>query len=641
MLSTPEQIEQALERILLEVQKPGRYVGGEYNAIRKDWDSTGFRVVFGFPDIYDIGMSNLGLAVLYDILNRQPDMLAERAYLPWIDMEAVMQREGIPLYALESKRPVADFDLIGLSIPYEQLYTNVLQFLYLAGLPLLSSERDETMPFVIAGGHACYNPEPLADFIDAFAIGEGEELIVEVAETLRRGKAEGWDRARQKREIARIEGMYVPALYQVGYHADGTVAGVRPTDEAARLPVLKRIVATLPPPPTHLIVPNIDIVHNRAHIEIMRGCTRGCRFCHAGMVTRPVRERPVGEIVTAIKEIIASTGFEEVGLLSLSSSDYTHVLELVTLVGEHFAGRNLSISLPSLRIETASADLMEALQDSKRGGFTFAPEAATERMRDIINKPVATRQMLEVAREVYGRGWRTIKLYFMIGHPSETPDDVRAIADLAKAVLAEGRKVHGRQANVNVGVSTFVPKPHTPFQWVPLEAPDRIEARQNLLKRELRGPGLRLRWNTPDETLLEALLSRGDRRLGEVIRRAWKLGSRFDAWQEQHKPEAWAQACDEAGLEMAFYAHRPRPIDEVFPWDHIDVGVRKKYLAEDYLMSQRGQTRIDCRERCLACGILPKFAQTRIQTPVEAWKCPDVRPKGQRHPSQVIPLTST
>jgi radical SAM family uncharacterized protein len=640
MLSTPEQIERALERSLLEVQKPGRYVGGEYNSICKDWGEIGFRVALGFPDIYDIGMSNMGLALLYDIVNRQPDMLAERVYLPWIDMEAVMQREGIPLYALESKRPVVDFDLIGLSIPYEQLYTNVLQFLHLAGLPLPSSGRDETMPFIIAGGHACYNPEPLTDFIDAFAIGEGEELIVEVAETLRRGKAEGWDRARQKREIARIEGMYVPSLYQVGYHADGTLANVCPTDEVARLPVLKRIVATLPPPSTHLIVPNVDIVHNRAHIEIMRGCTRGCRFCHAGMVTRPVRERPVEEIVAAIEEIVASTGFEEVGLLSLSSSDYTHVLELVTLVGEHFAGLNLSISLPSLRIETASADLMEALQDSKRGGFTFAPEAATERMRDIINKPVATRQMLEVAREVYGRGWRTIKLYFMIGHPSEIPDDVRAIADLAKAVLAEGRKVHGRKANVNVGVSTFVPKPHTPFQWVPLDALDRVGAKQDLLKRELRGPGLRLRWNDPDETLLEALLSRGDRRLGEVIRRAWELGSRFDAWQEQHKPEAWAQALDEAGLEMAFYVHRPRPIDEVFPWDHIDVGVRKKYLAGDYLMSQRGQTRIDCRERCLACGILPKFAQTRVQTSAEAWKCPEVRSKDRHGPRQVV-LAST
>ncbi len=630
MLRTPEAIEQALERILLYVEKPGRYVGGEYNAITKDWEAVSVRVALCFPDIYEIGMPNLGLATFYHLINQRPDMLAERVYLPWIDMEEHMQRVGIPLYSLETKHPVRDFDLLAITIPYEQLYTNVLQVLNLAGLPLHSADRDETMPLVIAGGHACYNPEPLADFIDLFVIGEGEEVIVEIATALGHLRQARASRDRQLADLARRDGCYVPRFYTVAYHDDGTVADVRSGHESARLPVLKRIVPVLPPPVTRFVVPNIDTVHNRAPIEIMRGCTRGCRFCHAGMITRPVRERSVAEVVSAVEEAITQTGYDEIALLSLSSSDYTSVVALVRAVGERFGSRNLSISLPSLRIETASVELLEALQDNKRGGFTFAPEAATERMRSIINKSVPHQQVLDTAYEVYRRGWRTIKLYFMIGHPSETLEDVQAIADLSRAVLGEGRKIHGKRANVNVGVSTFVPKPHTPFQWVSMDTLEQIEAKQALLKRELRGQGLSLRWNRPQETLLEGLLSRGDRRLGLVIARAWELGSRFDAWQEHHRHEAWVQALAEAGLSFHFYTHRQRAIDERFPWDHIDVAVRKNFLAQDYLMSLKGETRIDCRNRCFACGILPKFAQTRSQTPPQAWKCPPVRPRTER-----------
>ncbi len=641
MLNTAEQVERALERVLLSVQKPGRYVGGEYNSVRKDWDTVPMRVALCFPDIYEIGMPNLGLATFYDLINRRPDMLAERVYLPWVDMEAVMRREGIPLFSLETRHPVADFDLLAISVPYEQLYTNVLQVLDLAGLPLHSADRDESMPLVIAGGHACYNPEPLADFIDLFVIGEGEEAIIEIAERLGEMKQAGLVRHEQLVEMARFEGVYVPRFYAVDYREDGTLSSVRPTHEAARFPVLKRIVPVLPPPLTRFVVPNIDTVHNRVPVEIMRGCTRGCRFCHAGMVTRPVRERSVEEVVAAVEEAVAQTGFEEIALLSLSSSDYTNVVDLVKAVAGRFAGQNLSISLPSLRIETSSAELMEALEGNKRGGFTFAPEAATERMRTIINKYVPHRQVLETAYQVYRRGWRTIKLYFMIGHPSETLEDVQAIADLAKAVLAEGRKVHGKKANVNVGVSTFIPKPHTPFQWVPMDTLEQIEAKQSVLKRELRGPGLRLRWNDPEETLLEGLLSRGDRRLGPVVRRAWELGSRFDAWQEHHRHEAWAQALEEQGLDFHFYTHRGRAIDEVFPWDHIDAAVTRRFLAQDYLMSRRGETRIDCRNRCFACGILPKFASLREQTPAGAWKCPPVVPKDRRGKKRdAIPLSS-
>ncbi len=627
-LPAPEQIERALERVLLTVQKPARYVGGEFNSVVKDWDAVSFRVALAFPDIYDLGMSNLGLMILYGIVNDQPDMFADRVYSPWTDMEAAMRREGIPLYGLESKRPVREFDLLAFTLPYEQLYTNVLNMLDLAGLPVRAAERDERFPLVIAGGHACFNPEPMADFIDAFAIGEGEEMILDICRTLR--DMRGSSRQEQLRALARIEGVYVPRFYDVSYHADGTVAAVTPNIPEAPPVVRKRIVPILPKPFTRFLVPHVDTVHNRAPIEIMRGCTRGCRFCHAGMVTRPVRDRPVAEVLAAAEEIVRYTGFDELGLLSLSSSDYAYVQELVQAIGERFGDRNLGISLPSLRIESVSIDLMDALKDNRRSGFTFAPEAATERMRDIINKSVPDEQLLAVAREAYSRGWVTIKLYFMIGHPSETLEDVQAIVNLSKAVLAEGRKIHGGKAKVNVGVSTFVPKPHTPFQWVPLDSLEQIRAKQALLQQGMRRAGLHLRWNRPEETLLEAFLSRGDRRLGAVIQRAWELGTKFDGWQEHHNHAAWVQAFAEAGLEMEFYTHRPRALDEVFPWDHIDPGVKKRFLAEDYLMSQRGETRVDCRGHCFACGILPKFAPLRMETPAEAWQCPPVVPRAQR-----------
>ena len=624
----PREIKCKTDRFLLRVEKPGRYVGGEYNSVVKDWDAVDIKVALAFPDIYDLGMSNLGIMNLYHQVNRRDNMLAERVFSPWLDMEDIMRQQRIPLYSLETRHPLRDFDLIGISLPYEQLYTNALNLIDLAGLPIISQDRDERYPLVIAGGHACYNPEPMADFIDAFVIGEGEEIIVEIAELMQRMR--GSTRYQQLKAISTIQGMYVPRFYDVDYNADGTVGAIAPNQPGIPKRVLKRIVIALPKPFTKFIVPNIDTVHNRAPIEIMRGCTRGCRFCHAGMVTRPVRERPVREIMAAIDEIVKYTGFEEISLLSLSSSDYVWVKELAAEVNRVYKNAGLSLSLPSLRIESASADLLEKIGGTRRSGFTFAPEAATEKMRDIINKYVSDDQVIQTAKDVYSRGWRTIKFYFMIGHPDETLADVQAIIDLCRRTLQEGTKILGRKATLNVGVSTFIPKPHTPFQWVPQDTREQVQKKQAMLKKQMRRGGMHLRWNDYDSSEFEGWLSRGDRRLASVIRRAWELGCKFDAWQDRHQHDKWLRAFDENQLDPGFYSFRERGMDEVFPWDHIDAGVHKKFLKDDYLMSIKQETRVDCRDQCFACGILPKFAKERSTTEPMAWECPPVKPISER-----------
>ena len=621
---TNQQLIEKLEKILPNIQAPGRYTGGEYNQIVKDWNSVEIRVALFFPEIYDLGMSNLGLMILYDLINSRSDYLAERAFIPWIDMEEAMRSEGVPLYSLETKHPLSAFDILAVSLPYESLYTNLLNGLDLAGLPVFSADRTEDHPLVIAGGNAVFNPEPVSPFIDAFVIGEGEEVIIEILEKYKNSTIQRVPRQEILERLAQIEGVYIPTFYQPQYDPKGSFSHLEKINQTAPDSIRKRIVGKLPPPPTKLIVPYIDTVHNRAPLEIMRGCTRGCRFCHAGIVTRPVRERPLEEILQSMEVLIPNTGYSEISLLSLSSSDYTQIINLIQAINEQFAGRNIAISLPSLRIETVSVDLMDSLTGKRRSGFTLAPEAASERLRKIINKPISDQQLLETVREIFQHGWQTIKLYFMIGHPTETLEDVQAIAVLARKVLTEGTQIIGKRAQVHIGVSTFVPKPHTPFQWVGTAPQAEITEKLEILKKEIRGRRLKLNWNDPQETHFEAWLSRGDRRMAEVIFQAWKMGAKFDAWNEHFKYQLWLDAFSQTNLAPAFYTERERSTDESFPWDHIDSGVKKSFLLQDYEWSLAGKIRPDCRGDCYACGILPAYNDLRHQNPGSLWLCPEV-----------------
>ena len=662
MLQTPKQITRALDRVLHKVKQPARYTGGELNSIVKDWSNPAIRgkIALAFPDIYELGGSNLGLMVLYDLINKRTDLLAERVYCPWPDFEALMRRDSIPLYSLETRHRLLDFDVIGFSLPYEQLYTNVLTMLDLASIPLRAANRTPEHPLVIAGGSGCYNPEPMSAFFDAMVIGEGEEIIFEVMAVYAAWKREygiretGYgvedgpypvsripfpNRKTLLERLVKIPGVYVPAFYDVSYAADGTIAAITPNHPMAPPEVLKRVVTVMPPPVTKFIVPFIDVVHNRASIEIMRGCTRGCRFCQAGMIFRPVRERPVDEVVQAVDAMIEACGFEEVSFLSLSSSDYTHVEELVRRVTDKHGTQKLSIGLPSLRIESFSVDLMDLLEKGRRrSGFTFAPEAATDRLRDVINKPIASEDLLRTAEEVYKRGWTTIKMYFMIGHPTQTLEDVQAIADLSKQVLAVGKRVLGKKANVRIGVSTLVPKPHTPFQWVPMEEESVIRAQIELLQQELRGPGIHFTWNNPQETLVEAFLTRGDRRISDVIERAWQLGAKLEGWGEYFNFPAWQQAFADFGLDMDWYARRARPTAEVLPWEHISAGLKKQFLVDEYVHTYQGGVVDDCREHCFSCGILGYFKEQRRATADEAWCCPPLGRDKARQPVDITPI---
>ena len=612
-----------LEQVLASVQKPARYVGGEWNAIEKDWSTVDVSIALAYPDVYEIGMSNLGLAILYDVVNRQERMAAERVYAPWDDMERAMRGAGVPLYSLESRRPLEAFDVLGFTLQTELTYTNVLNMLDLALIPLRASDRSADVPLVIAGGSCCYNPEPMAPFFDLFVLGEGEEVIVEVLQVVadwkRNGGAGG--RAALLAAMALLSGVYVPSLYAVTYDAAGVVAAFEPAPGAPAR-VRKRIVPTLPPTPRAPVVPNLGVVHDRAAVEIQRGCSRGCRFCQAGMIYRPIRERPMQEVLDDVESVIANTGYDEVGLVSLSSSDHSGIDGIVRGLVDMYREDHLAISLPSLRIDSFSIELAEMIQQQRKTGFTFAPEAGSQRLRDVVNKGVTEEDLLRTAEAAFQSGWDRIKLYFMLGLPTETDEDALEIARLIREVRDLGRKIRGRRVDISASVATFVPKPHTPFQWLPLVGREAVERRQHDLVRHA-GPGRqKLSYSDWDTTWLEALLSRGDRRLADVIERAWADGARFDAWTELFDVRRWQGALDACGLDAAFYLSRTRHRDEIHPWSIIDAGISDAFLWNEWERALSGRLSPDCREQCHGCGITVAFAAEHSMIDPSVWGCP-------------------
>jgi radical SAM family uncharacterized protein len=590
------------DSILYQVTRPARYAGGEWNSVIKDWDKTSLKFALGYPDIYEIGMSNMALPILYDILNSQPDVLAERFFAPWVDMEAALREAVLPLLSLESRHPLKDFDVIGFSLDYELTYTNVLNILDLARIPVLAAERDDSHPIVIAGGSCCLNPEPVSDFIDFFIIGDGEEVLPEMVNCLRQWKKSQASKKELLQEAAKIPSVYVPGFYKVEYDSDGLVKSITPSAAPTKAVIERRIVAKLPPPVTRPVVPYIEVVHDRGAVEIQRGCTRGCRFCQAGIVYRPLRQRPRQEVVQAVSEIIANCGYNEISLVSLSSSDYPHIEGLVAQLARNY--KNLALSLPSLRIDSFSVKLMESLPSRRKTGLTFAPEAGSERLRRIINKGVTEEQILETAAAAFARGWRSLKLYFMLGLPTETIEDIEATIQLVAKIRAAGKGIKGGLPQVRISLSTFIPKPHTPFQWMAQESQEQLSAKHELLKTGLRRKGSRLSWADPRTSLLEAALSRGDRRTGRVIYDAWKSGAAFDAWDERFNYQNWLDAFAKSGLEPGFYAYRERSLDELLPWSHIDAGVSPDFLKREYQRSLKGEETPDCRlQACNACGL--------------------------------------
>ncbi|MFC1909454.1 TIGR03960 family B12-binding radical SAM protein [Chloroflexota bacterium] len=592
------------DNILQQVTRPARYTGGEWNSVVKDWEAINIRVALSYPDSYEIGMSNLALPILYELLNNQPDVLAERVYAPWVDMEAIMRAQGIPLFSLESQHPLKQFDIIGFSLGYELTYTNVLNMLDLAGIPVLASDRDDSHPLIIAGGSCALNPEPMSDFIDVFVIGDGEEVLVELLDHFRDWKARDKSTGKEqlRHSLAAIPGIYVPSLYRVEYHADGLFKSITSTADVAKPSIRRRMVTKLPPPVTKPVVPYIETIHDRGAIEIQRGCSCGCRFCQAGMIYRPVRERSHQEVLQAAGELISNCGYDEVSLVSLNTSDYAGIDELVTRLSNDYP--HLTLSLPSLRLDDFSVRLLCSLPSRNKTGLTFAPEAGSQRLQHVINKNITEDSLLETAATAFARGWTGLKLYFMVGLPTETLEDVEGIIGLVDKVRAAGRKADGRKPQLRISIATFVPKPHTPFQWVAQEKEPQLNAKHEILKSGLQRKGTKLSWNDHKVSLLEAALSRGDRRLGQVIYNAWKLGSTFDAWTEHFDYGNWLRAFAEAGLDPGFYAHRQCPLDESLPWAHIDVGVTDTFLKQEYQRALAETETPDCRlYACNTCGV--------------------------------------
>ena len=599
------QFEMALEK----VQKAPRYTGGEMNTNIKKWDDTPLHFGFCFPDTYEVGMSHLGLKILYGLINRESWSLCERFFMPWTDMIALMKEHHIPLLSMETRRPLKEFDVIGFTLQYEMSYTNILAMLDMGGVPLESDERGESDPIVVAGGPCAFNPEPLASFIDAFMIGDGEDVMIELNRVILQRKQEGWSRERCLYELSKLEGVYVPSLYDVIYNEDGTIQSVHPNKPNVPAVIRKRVVTDLNSTyyPEEIPVPYTEVIFDRIMLEIMRGCSRGCRFCQAGMLYRPVRERSLEKLQDLAEKLQASTGYEEISLSSLSSGDYSCLPELIRSLMKSMKDKRVSISLPSLRIDSVLKESLEETQQVKKTSLTFAPEAGTQRMRDVINKGVTEADLLEKVHDAFDGGWNSVKLYFMDGLPTETTEDLDGIADLAKKVVSEYFSVpkdkRARGLRVTVSVSIFVPKPFTPFQWVPQDTIATVLEKTEHLKKVLNIKGVTFNWHEPYVSYLEACFARGDRRTGKVLKWAYKNGCILDGWNETFRFDTWMNAFRECGLDPSFYANRMRSKDEILPWDHIDSGITKSYLWNEYEKSMRAETTKDCRKGCNGCGL--------------------------------------
>lgn len=600
--------------ILPKVQKPLRYAGNEYNVIKKDWNAVQLRTVFAFPDVYEIGMSHLGLRILYHLVNEQEQFLMERVFAPWVDLEQELRSRKIPLFSLESWRPIRDFDCVAFTLQYEMSYTNILNILDLSGIPLLAAERGDEYPLVIAGGPCAYNPEPLADFLDVVVLGEGEEVILELFSVMAQHRRERNGRQEKSillKELAKIDGVYIPAFYEPIYNAQGKLMEIKVKEPGASPKIVKRVVKDLDQAyfPLKPIVPYLEVVHDRIMLEVLRGCTRGCRFCQAGMIYRPVRERSKRQLLEQADKLIQATGYDEISLTSLSTSDYSCVQPLVRELLDKYDEEKIGVSLPSLRVDSFSMNLAKEVQRVRKSGLTFAPEAGTQRLRDVINKGVTEENLLEVSEAAFSSGWSQIKLYFMLGLPAETLEDLVGIADLAYKVLHTGLRImkeQGRrqQPKVTVSVSTFVPKAHTPFQWEGQDPLEEIDKKQKYLREKIKDRRINLNYHDAHLSFLEAVFARGDRRLGAALLEAWQQGCKFDSWSEHFRFQTWLDVFEKTGIEARAIANRPLAYADILPWDHLDMGATKDYLWQEREKAYQTATTGDCRYgHCTVCGV--------------------------------------